>query len=96
MKNDFCEALVTNDRYKLQKAIDSLLDGLDTKAESQVNFEKIMAWIRSNRCVASVEASPDLLDTDPPVKEFIINLTDGSLKTIGIRLSPARWDIIIK
>ncbi|NLA49509.1 MAG: hypothetical protein GX876_08620 [Bacteroidales bacterium] len=96
MKNDFCEALKANDRKRLQEIADSVLGSLDIKANQQMNFEKIETWISSNNCVASVFSSPYLLDTDPPVKEFILNLKDGSVRIIGLKLSPSRWEIIIK
>ncbi|HOS72061.1 MAG TPA: hypothetical protein PLZ75_06375 [Bacteroidales bacterium] len=96
MKNDFCEALKTNDRRRLQELADSVLGCLDLQECQQLNFKKIEIWISSNNCVASVSASPYLLDTDPPVKEFILNLRDGSVRTLGLRLSPSKWEIIIK
>jgi hypothetical protein len=96
MENDFCEALKTNNRKRLQQITDSVLESLDTKAGRQMNFEKIETWISSNNCVASVFACPYLLDTDPPVKEFILNLKDGSVRILDLRLFPGGWKINIK
>lgn len=96
MENDFCEALKVNDRERLQEIADSVLKSLDTKAGQQMNFENIVTWISSKNCVASVFASPYLVDTDPPVKEFILNLTDGSVRILDLRLFPSGWKINIK
>jgi|LSQX01.1.fsa_nt_gb hypothetical protein len=96
MEKDFCEALKANDRERLQEIADSVLKSLDSKADRQMNFEKIETWISSNNCVASVFASPYLLDTDPPVKEFILNLKDGSVRILDLRLSPSGWKITVK
>ena len=96
MDNDFCKALVANDRQEMKKYADEFLRSLDTKAGQKANFENIKAWITHYDCVANVNESLDLLDSDPPIKEFIIHLKAGGSNTIGIRLSPNRWNLNVK
>lgn len=64
MENDFCKALVANDRVGLKKIVDNYLRNLNAKNNQQNNFEYIKTWIASCDCVKSVESNPYLLDTE--------------------------------
>ncbi|HEX6124581.1 MAG TPA: hypothetical protein VFZ23_04340 [Pyrinomonadaceae bacterium] len=92
MKNDFCRALAANDRQTLQKVVDDFLVEVKSENDQQQRFQRIESWISDHDCVRSVEASPDLIDTDPPIKQFIVT-PHGDAKpiTIGISLAQDRW-----
>jgi uncharacterized membrane protein YvbJ len=92
MKKSFCDALEANDRDAIQKDLNNFLRDLSYKAEREQNFEKIKRWIESKECVASVETSTYLVDTDPPIKEFVVNLRKSTKTiTIGIVLKENGW-----
>jgi hypothetical protein len=92
MDNEFCNALAANARSTLQKTVDQFLDQLSVKDDQQRNFQKIEEWIASHDCVRSVEASPDLIDTDPPIKQFTVSLHGNAEPiTLGISLQKDRW-----
>ena len=94
MDADFCPALIANDRPTLQKLIDPQLDA----AHSLDNLEEKLAgfkiWLESHVCVTSVQMRAQLLDTFPPVQEFIISIrTDDGLsevRSIGVRTAQDR------
>jgi hypothetical protein len=92
VNDNFCKALVANDRAGLQKLVDNYLENLNPKADQQANFEKIQNWIAGHDCVDSVESKSELLDSDPPVKQFIV-IVKGSAQpvSIGISLQKTRW-----
>jgi len=85
-------ALVANDRPGLQKLVDNYLENLNTEEAQQTNFEKIQNWIAGHDCVDSVEAKSELLDSDPPVKQFIVKVKGSAQPvSIGISLQKAKW-----
>jgi hypothetical protein len=91
MDNEFCQALAANDRSAIQRVVDDFLNGLHTQDEQQ-NFEKIENWITSHDCIDSVEVPSYLIDTAPPIKEFIVKLHGTSQPvTLGILLNKDRW-----
>ena len=84
MSKDFCNAIVDNDRHQMKYTVDSFLRKLDTSESQQQQFERIKLWLETHDCIHHVDISREMLDTDPPVKEFIIRLKTGGSNTIGI------------
>ena len=98
MQKDFCEALAANDRRTLQRSVDEFLAAVRVEDDKQRNFTAIESWIADHDCVRSVESSPDLIDTDPPIKQFTVTLNDGRAEpvTIGVALAQDRWRFHMK
>lgn len=97
MENNFCKALVANDRVGLQKIVDNYLGKLHAKSNQQENFESIKTWIASYDCIKSVESNPYLLDTEPPVKEFVVFIKGSDRPiSIGIVLHADQWKFNVK
>ncbi len=93
----FVEALAANDRRALQKFVDKFLADIRVEGDPQRNFQSIEDWIATHDCVRSVESSPDLIDTEPPIKQFIVTL-DGRDEpvAIGIALARDHWRFNMK
>lgn len=92
MDHDLCPALAANDRGALQKIVDDFLARSPRSDDGEQDLERIRAWLADHDCTSSVETSPDLVDIEPPVKEFVVNLTGGARPvTIGISLGKDRW-----
>lgn len=92
MENDVCKALIENNRQALQKAVNAFLRQLPHNSNDQENFERISSWMAGLDCVTAVEDSPTLLDSYPPVKQFIIRLKGVEQPaTIGILLQKDQW-----
>lgn len=92
MNNEFCQVLAANDRPALERIVNNFLNELSVTDDAQQNFKKIENWIASHDCVSSVEVPSYLIDTDPPIKQFIVSI-HGTAEpiTIGIMLHNARW-----
>jgi hypothetical protein len=84
MSKDFCNAIVDNDRQQMKDTVDGFLRKLDMSESQQQQFERIKLWLETHDCVHHVDISREMLDTDPPVKEFVIRLKTGGSNTIGI------------
>jgi hypothetical protein len=92
MEHDICTALAENNRPALKKAVNTFLRQLPAEGDDQENFEKIRGWLAGLHCVDVVENSPVLLDSYPPVKQFIITLKGAKQPTtIGILLQKNQW-----
>jgi hypothetical protein len=92
VKDNFCTAMVANDRAGLQKLVDNYLENLNPDLSQQANIEKISNWIAGHECVESVESKSELLDSDPPVKQFIVIVKGSSQPvSIGISLQKTGW-----
>lgn len=97
MKKNFCDALAANDREIIRNAVDNFLRDLPAKNNQQENFEEIKTWVESHDCIASVEISPGVLDSYPPIKVFIVNLKNSEHPTsIGIMLHEKQWKYNLK
>jgi hypothetical protein len=96
MSKDFCNAIVDNDRQQMKHTVDSFLRKLDRSVNEQQQFERIKSWLQSHECIHHVEITGEMLDTDPPVKEFIIRLKTGGSNTIGIVVSPEQLRFNLK
>jgi hypothetical protein len=94
MSQTFCHALQDDDRAALKAALDPLLHG--GRRGKDESLRAVKTWLETQDCVASVEISPDLLDSEPPIQELIVTLTTGARKTIGVRLDPKRLSINYK
>jgi hypothetical protein len=94
MSSNFCRALQDDDRAALKAALDPVLAGAAGGKDERLRALK--AWLETQACVASVEISPDLLDSEPPIQELIVTLGTGARKTIGIRLDPKRLSVNYK
>ena len=99
-QNDFCRALQHDDRALLRAILDPVLqaEGAGNRDES---IRRLKSWLEAQECVASVEISPDLLDSEPPVQELIVTMTSAAgaavaRKSIGIRLDPKRLSVNYK
>lgn len=96
MENDVCKALIENNRQALEKAVNTFLRQLPQNSNDQEKFQRISSWIAGLDCVTAVKDSPSLLDTYPPVKQFIITLkSQEQPATIGIRLQKDQWSFNI-
>ena len=99
-QQDFCRALQDDDRALLRAMLDPVLqaEGREDKDES---IRRLKSWLEAQECVVSVEISPDLLDSEPPIQELIVTLKSASgqpstTKSIGIRLDPKRLSVNYK
>ena len=99
-QNDFCRALQHDDRALFGAILDPVLQaqGREDKDES---IRRLKSWLQAQECVASVEISPDLLDSEPPIQELIVTMKRASgepvqTKSIGIRLDPKRLSVNYK
>jgi hypothetical protein len=99
-QQDFCRALQDDDRALLRAILDPVLQaqGREDKDES---IQRLKSWLQAQECVASVEISPDLLDSEPPIQELIVTMKPASgapvqTKSIGIRLDPKRLSVNYK
>ena len=92
MENDFCDALIDNNKAVMQKVIDSKLMTLDFKKDTDENFEIFKTWLEKFDCIDSVEIVPGVLRTEPPVKEFNLIVSkyqnETVIRNIGIHLFP--------
>jgi hypothetical protein len=94
MSQTFCHALQDDDRAAVKATLDPLLRGGHRGISESLRTVK--TWLEKQACVASVEVSPDLLDSEPPVQVLIVTLTSGARRTIGVRLDPKRLRINYK
>jgi hypothetical protein len=99
-QQDFCRALQDDDRARLRAILDPVLQahGPDDKDDS---IWQLKSWLEAQECVASVEISPDLLDSEPPIQELILTMKPApgepaQTKSIGIRLDPKRLTVNYK
>jgi hypothetical protein len=99
-QKDFCRALQDDDRALLRAILDPVLqaDGRQDKDES---IRRLKSWLEAQACVASVEISPDLLDSEPPIQELIVMMkpvagASAETKSIGIRLDPKQLSVNYK
>ncbi len=89
MEKDFCQALIDDDRKALQPVVNVFLKTLDADAAPDSNWLKIKEWVEQHECVDKVEIVSGMLRSDPPIKEFIIQVKPTGaekpqLKNIGI------------
>jgi hypothetical protein len=99
-QQDFCKALQDDDRALVRAILDPVLqaEGPDDNDES---IRRLKSWLEAQDCVASVEISPYLLDSEPPVQELILTMKPApgepaKMKSIGIRLDPKRLSVNYK
>lgn len=94
MEDKFCQAILQNERASLRAIIDMKLDTLNMKNDLEVNFDLIKQWMENYDCVLSVEIVPGVLRSDPPIKEFILTVKNGSdepeTRNIGIWIFPEK------
>jgi hypothetical protein len=90
-------ALQANDRQALQAIVDEFLASQDPREPEKVRMEKMRRWIAAQEGVASAELNPDLLESEPPIREIWVTLESqpATTRTIGISLDPRgfRFDI---
>ena len=101
MEKDFCQALIDDDRKALQPLVNAFLGTLDVQADPNSNWLKIKEWIETNDCVDSVEIGRGMLRTEPPIKEFVIQLKTTSAekaqrKNIGITVFSNKFEYNFK
>lgn len=101
MEKDFCQALIDDDRKALQPLVNTFLGTLDVQADPNSNWLKIKEWIETNDCVDSVEIGRGMLRTEPPIKEFVIQLKTTSAekaqrKNIGITVFSNKFEYNFK
>lgn len=99
-QDDFCRALLSNDRGALRGPIDSLLAAQSKSESVEARKDRLVAWIRAQPCVASAELERGFLEVKPPIQELVIELTDsaasaappllGKHRTLGITHAPDR------
>ena len=98
---DFCEALLKDDRAALKAALDPELATLDARGDAERNFQTLKAWMEKQDCVESVDIGRGVLRSDPPIKEFRLTIktaTPGLTETreLGIRMAPTRYEFDLK
>ena len=93
MDDEFCHALMDNDRIRIKKAIDPYLKTLDVNETQIANFDKIKVWLEGQDCVESVVIEAGLLDREPPVKVFFIvmNNQPKTSTTLGVEISSDKY-----
>lgn len=93
MTEEFCQALINNDRATIKALVEAMITQQYLLPNDYSSLEHIKQWIEQQDCVRSVDISIDLLDTEPPIQEFIIHLKSeadrsNNIRTIGIILAP--------
>lgn len=89
MKKDFCSCLTTENISCLKKNTDIFLKTLDSAKEIADNFSSVKEWLSKQACVKQVTVGIGMLRSDPPMKEFYIDLdNNGEIlqKTIVIEI----------
>ncbi|MGH8196276.1 MAG: hypothetical protein ACREQ8_18050 [Woeseiaceae bacterium] len=83
-------ALAAKDRKAVQAEIDPVLAAQDPAAPVRERMEALRQWIEDQEGILHAELNPDLLDTEPPVQQVRVALTDDpqTIHTIGIVLDP--------
>jgi hypothetical protein len=101
MEKDFCQALLEDDRKALQPLVNAFLGTLDVQDDPNSNWLKIKEWVERNDCVDHVKIVNGMLRTEPPIKEFIIQLKTTSAekaqqKDIGITVFSNKFEFNFK
>lgn len=98
--NEFCQALIDDDRLSLQTIFNTKLTSLDNSLSRDEKFMAIKAWLEEFNCVDSVEVIPGMLRTDPPIKEFNVftkNKEDQlAPRNVGIFIYPDKLRFVYR
>ncbi len=90
MSKSFCDCLIKNDWPCVKKDINKYLNTIDKNTAEDSISAGFKQWLLKNDCIKEVNILPGMVRTDPPIKQFELNVKtpSGTVgRTIGIQIS---------